>query len=85
MLQVLRRHPREVVLTALTRMAEQAPFYLFITFVLSYGTKQLGLSRDSLLNDTMVAAAVGIITVPLAGLLSDRLGADVGSTASASC
>ncbi len=74
LLDVLRRHPKEVVLTALVRMSEQAPFYLFVTFVLAYGTKQLGLSRDSLLNDVLVAAAVGVITVPVAGVLSDRYG-----------
>ena len=71
---MLRRHPKEVVLTALVRMSEQAPFYLFVTFVLAYGTKELGLSRDSLLNDVLVAAAVGVITVPTAGVLSDRYG-----------
>ena len=74
LLDVLRRHPKEVVLTALVRMSEQAPFYLFVTFVLAYGTKELGLSRDSLLNDVLVAAAVGVITVPAAGVLSDRYG-----------
>jgi MFS family permease len=62
------------VLSALVRMSEQAPFYLFITFVLSYGTKHLTLERNSLLNDTLVAAGIGVITIPLAGRLSDKLG-----------
>ncbi len=74
LLDVLRRQPLEVVLTALVRMAEQAPFYLFVTFVLSYGTEQLGLSRDSLLTDTMIAAAIGLVTIPTAAMLSDRFG-----------
>jgi len=55
-------------------MSEQAPFYLFITFVLTYGTKKLGLSQNSLLTYTMVAAGVGLISVPLFGWLSDRIG-----------
>jgi MFS family permease len=58
-------------------MSEQAPFYLFITFVLTYGTKKLGLSQNSLLTYTMVAAAVGLVSVPLFGALSDRLGRTV--------
>ncbi|GAB2909905.1 MFS transporter [Rhodococcus aerolatus] len=74
LLAVLRRHPKEIVLSALLRMSEQAPFYLFITFVLTYGTKTLGLSRNSLLNDTLVAAALGLVTIPLFGRLSDRYG-----------
>src|SRR3954469_15695001 len=73
-LQVLRTQPRAVLTSALIRMAEQAPFYLFITFVLAYGTEHLKLERNDLLNDTLVAAALGFITVPLFGHLSDRFG-----------
>jgi len=72
--EALRRHPKEVILTALVRMSEQAPFYLFVTFVLAYGTEHLGMDRGSLLNATLVAAAIGLVTVPLAGHLSDRYG-----------
>jgi MFS family permease len=69
-----RRYPREILSAAFVRMSEQAPFYLFITFVLTYGTKRLGLSQNSLLGDTMVAAAVGLVSVPFFGWLSDRIG-----------
>jgi MFS family permease len=55
-------------------MAEQAPFYLFITFVLAYGEKHLELDRNDLLNDTLVAAAIGLFSVPFFGYLSDILG-----------
>ena len=37
--------PREVLTAAFVRMSEQAPFYLFVTFVLTYGTDQLGLAK----------------------------------------
>jgi MFS family permease len=72
--QVLREQPREVLTSAFVRMSEQAPFYLFITFVLAYGTGHLGLAKDSLLNDTLVAAAVGLVSVPLFGYVSDLIG-----------
>ncbi len=72
--EVIRSQPREILTSALVRMSEQAPFYLFITFVLTYGTKKLGLARGNLLDYTLVAAAVGLISVPLFGHLSDRLG-----------
>jgi MFS family permease len=74
LVEVFKRHPREILLSALLRMSEQAPFYLFITFVLTYGTKNLGLDRNGLLNDTLVAAALGLISIPLFGRLSDRFG-----------
>ena len=73
-LQVLKEQPREVITSAFVRMAEQAPFYLFVTFVLDYGTSHLGLDKDPLLNDTLIAAAIGLITIPLAGYVSDRVG-----------
>ncbi len=72
--EVIKRHPKEILLAALVRMSEQAPFYLFITFVLSYGTKQLKLNSNTLLNDTLIAAAIGLISIPLFGRLSDKLG-----------
>ncbi|MGW4390378.1 MFS transporter [Streptomyces sp. NPDC004685] len=71
---VLRHQWREVLKAAFVRLSEQAPFYLFITFVLSYGTEHLGLARSDLLDDTLVAAAVGLVSIPLFGHLSDRIG-----------
>ncbi|MGI8311431.1 MFS transporter [Saccharopolyspora hattusasensis] len=70
----IRNHPKEILTSAFVRLAEQAPFYLFITFVLTYGTKHLEMPRSELLNATLVAAAVGLISVPLFGHLSDRFG-----------
>jgi MFS family permease len=70
----IKRHPRAIICSAFVRMSEQAPFYLFITFVLTYGTEHLKLERNGLLNDTLVAAAVGLISVPLFGHLSDLIG-----------
>src|ERR671928_1260483 len=72
--EVIRTQPRAIITSAFVRMAEQAPFYLFITFVLSYGTAALGLARGTLLNATLVAAALGFVTVPLFGYLSDVFG-----------
>src|SRR5437016_13677573 len=45
-LEVPRPQPREIILTALCRMAEQAPFYLFTAFVFAYGTEVLHFKRD---------------------------------------
>jgi metabolite-proton symporter len=73
-LEVFRTQPRAVFTSAFVRMAEQAPFYLFITFVLAYGEKHLHLNRNDLLNDTLIAAAIGFVSVPLFGYLSDVLG-----------
>jgi MFS family permease len=73
-IEVLKRQPREVVLTALLRLAEQSPGYVFNAFVFSYGTLVLGASRDLLLWGLIVTTALGFITVPIAGAVSDRIG-----------
>jgi MFS family permease len=73
-LEVIRTQPRAIITSAFVRMAEQAPFYLFITFVLAYGTEHLKLERQSLLDDVLVAAAIGLFSVPFFGHLSDVLG-----------
>ena len=74
LVEVFRHHWREIVLSALLRSGEQAPFYIFTTFVLSYGIKALGLSINLLYTGIVVAAIVGFITIPTFGLLSDRVG-----------
>jgi metabolite-proton symporter len=72
--EAIKRHPRAILCSAFIRMSEQAPFYLFVTFVLTYGTKHLKLAQNDLLGYTMVAAAIGLISVPLFGWLSDKIG-----------
>jgi MFS family permease len=73
-LAVIARHPKEIILAALVRMSEQAPFYIFTTFVFAYGTVSLGFSRDFLLTPVLVASALGFVLIPFFGHLSDRLG-----------
>jgi MFS family permease len=74
LLEVVRTEWTTIITSAFVRLGEQAPFYLFTSFVLTYGTTQLRLNRNSLLNDILIAATLGLISVPLFGHLSDRLG-----------
>jgi MFS family permease len=71
---VLRRHPRNVLLAMGARMADNGTFYIFTVFVLSYVTITLGVSRTAVLNGVLVAAAVQFLVIPLFGILSDRVG-----------
>src|SRR6266852_5940874 len=48
-LEVLRRQPKDIFLSAFARMAEQAPFYIFTAFVFTYGVSTLGVTRNLLL------------------------------------
>src|SRR5689334_15210769 len=73
-IEVLRRHPKEIILTALARTGQQAPFYIFVAFIFTYGTTVLHSSRELLLTAVLVATAVSTITMPLSGFISDRIG-----------
>jgi len=74
MLTVIREHPKEILLSAFARMAEQAPFYIFTAFIFSYGIGTLHVSRDFLLTAVLAASLVSFISIPLFGHLSDRIG-----------
>lgn len=74
MLTVIKEHPKEILLSALARMGEQAPFYIFTAFIFSYGTETLHVSRNFLLSAVLSASVLSFISIPLFGHLSDRIG-----------
>lgn len=73
-LDAVRGYWREILLTCLIRTGQQAPFVLFTTFLLSYGTSNLGLQKSFLFNCVLVAAGLSLFTTPLFGYISDRIG-----------
>ena len=74
MLAVIKKQPKEIILSALARMAEQAPFYIFTAFVFSYGIGTLKVPRDFLLFAVLTASIVSFVSIPLFGHISDRIG-----------
>ena len=73
-MDVLRHNWREVALTTLVRTGQLAPYYIFTTYILTYGTVVLGLSRTMLLNLLSIRSITSILMIPLAGYVSDRFG-----------
>jgi Major Facilitator Superfamily. len=73
-LEVIKRQPKEIILSAFARMAEQAPFYIFTAFVFAYGVGALKVSRDFLLTAVLCAAVLSFFSIPFFGHLSDRIG-----------
>jgi metabolite-proton symporter len=71
--EVLRKHWREVLLAAGTRLAENSCFYLFSTYIAAYGSTVLGVDSALILWGVNLAAAAEFCTIPVFGLLSDRL------------
>lgn len=73
-LEVIRKHPRNVLLAMGARFAENAFFYIFTVLVLSYGSQQLGMGKSDLLNAVLIGSAVQLVVIPAFGALSDRWG-----------
>jgi metabolite-proton symporter len=73
-LEVIKKQPREIILSALLRMSEQAPFYIFTAFIFAYAVGTLHMSRNLILGAVMAAACVSFVTIPLCGHISDKIG-----------
>jgi len=73
-LEVLRRQPKQVILSALLRMPEQAPGYIVGAFIFTYGTTVLHQDRNFLLTAVITQTVLGFVWVVFAGALSDKIG-----------
>lgn len=73
-IEVIVKHWRPIVLSALARLSEQAPFYVITSFALVYLTEEKGYSTTFALAAILLAAGVEAFAVPLSGHLSDTLG-----------
>ena len=71
---LVKDHKRDVLTAMGMRIAENGCFYIFTVFVLAYGEETLNLSKNTMLTGVIIAAAIGLFTVPLYGALSDRVG-----------
>jgi MFS family permease len=72
--EVMKRQPKQVILAALARTAEQGPAYIYLAFVFAYGTQVLHAPRDFLLTALITAGLLSFVTIPVSGALSDRFG-----------
>ncbi len=72
--EVLRKHPRNILIAMGARFAENASFYIFTVFIYAYARDQLQLDRQMILNGILIASAAQFVAVPCFGALSDRVG-----------
>jgi metabolite-proton symporter len=73
-IEAFRHSTPEILLSAGARFVENAPFYIFATFVVVYGADKLLLGRTLILNAVTIAAVAELFTIPLFGHLSDSFG-----------
>jgi MFS transporter, MHS family, shikimate and dehydroshikimate transport protein len=70
--ETLRRHWREVLLAAGSRLTENSCFYLFTVYVIAYSREVLGVEGWVSLLAVNLGAAAEVFAIPLYGHLSDR-------------
>ncbi|MEU2252366.1 MFS transporter [Nocardia xishanensis] len=72
--EVLRRYPLGVLVAIFASAASPAVGYIVLTFILSYGTKEIGYTRNSLLIVVIVVSIVQFVAMLVLSAMADRWG-----------
>lgn len=73
-LTVLRTQKKPLFLTIGMKLVQNATFYIYSVFVLTYLVGTVNVDRSIGLNAVMISSAVGLVTMPLWSYLSDKIG-----------
>ncbi|PLS17471.1 MFS transporter [Bacillus sp. M6-12] len=71
---VLREQKKPLLLTIGMKLLQNAVFYIYTVFVLSYIVGTLNMDRSVGLNAVMISSVIGLGTLPLWSYLSDKIG-----------
>lgn len=72
--ELIRRHPKALVLAIVVYFMESAPEFVLVVFLVSYATQTVGISRDAVLLGIIVAHLFFALATVAGGALSDRIG-----------
>lgn len=73
-LQVIAKHPKEILLAAGSFVAANGTFYVMITYAVAYTTATLHVPRTTILWAVMLGSLISAPILPLTAALSDRFG-----------
>ena len=73
-LESIKGYPKEILLAALTRLADNVPFYICTTFTIYYATTHLNMDKQLITNAVLLVAITFLFIVPYAAHLSDKFG-----------
>jgi MFS family permease len=74
LLQVIARHPKELLLAAGSVVAANGTFYVMITYVVAYATATLHVPRTTILWAVLLGSVISAPALMLTAWLSDRVG-----------
>lgn len=71
---LFRRNWREILIATGSRMGENAGFYIYSLFIITYVTQIMGLQRQTGLTAVMIGQGVAVVAIPIVALYADRVG-----------
>ena len=72
--EAFRRYRKQILLATGVFVLVSGPYYIIISFMLSYGTTVLGVERSVMLNGVLIASAIQIFACIGFASLSDKVG-----------
>lgn len=72
--EIFKKHPKEVLITSGAKFVETGPFYIFTTFIVGYGVSSLDVSFEFMMLSIMAVSVLTTIMIPVMGSLSDKVG-----------
>ncbi|MGV0646155.1 MFS transporter [Mycolicibacterium sp. XJ2546] len=72
--QAFRKHSKQILLVAGAYLSQGVFAYICVAYLVSYATRVAGIDRTAALFGVSVAAVVAVVTYPMFGALSDRVG-----------
>jgi metabolite-proton symporter len=74
LVDLLRRHPTNLLLAMGARFAENACFYIFTVFIYVYASETRGFARETILLGVLFTSGLQLFCIPAFAALSDRVG-----------
>ncbi len=71
---LFRRNWREILIATGSRMGENAGFYIYSLFIITYVTQIMGLQRQAGLTAVMIGQGVAVVAIPVLAIYADRVG-----------
>ena len=72
LIAVFRDHPKQVFLAVGAYIVINGTFYILVTGMLDYGTRDLGLSRSTMLTAVLISSVFQVFALPTFAAVSDR-------------
>lgn len=71
---LFRHHWRQILIATGSRMGENAGFYIYSLFTITYVTEILGQQRQAGLTAVMIGQGAAVVAIPLLAIYADRIG-----------